>query len=534
MINLPPPTADEWELKGSNWSSGQQVTLTPTDGIAQCQVTNLAPGHHISVRMTVNARPQDRQWVATIGRSAFTRTGTTTATLTADHQVTDGTLTITLAGIQRATIQQITLTDHTRLPDRPHPAHVLSLQAYYPLQDLTGLRWDTSRWDRAAWTTGKPAPGILLWDRGQWDIDRWDQAPTTTAWQEILPPCTALALTRGITADGPIKTAHVGTLTITAPDALDPRATGLTYGTPIRLIHWPTRQAVFTGMLTDMQVKPTPPGTRHEYVTTLMASDHVATLASITRYGARSENTSGTETWTQRVDRLMKSAPGVPYQIGARSHTQMCPTVWETSLANHLDALVASVGGSWHVSRDGQMIITSAYPQMASTLTITDEHDSQPENGTWSMTALDIAWRASETISSITTTNHGAALDPDRNEWQADDQTITISDGSTAAAWQGSDATVDMTLASGVADATRLLLRQATDLPTPRQITIRPAHTTGPAHAGQLMSQAAALDPLTTITITMRGESYLCSTAQISHDITPKSWRTKITLTPYR
>ena len=526
---LPPPKNTEWSgcqalQAGSTWR------ITAIRVAAVLTLENMAPGHKINVTTTVTPTGSAPA-VLTIEDEAFPLQPGVRRYIAATVTAGD-TLEMTLAGCVAASFENLTFEDLTPTSANPLPAEVLSLQAFFPYVGIDGLRLDRSRWDRASFTRGRAPRGVLEFNRDAWDTRRFYSEEQTTGWQDITQPVTSMSLSRGVGATGPVMAAQVGTLTINAVDGLDPRALGLGYGTPIRLIHWPSRTPLFAGVLTNQQITHARPRSRHDYTVALTACDEVARLASITRYGARAETKDGSEAWSKRLERLLKSSPETRYVADSTSHALMCATVWETKLANHLDALCASVGGAWWVDRENIVHFTTRRPPAWPEILFTDAADTDPYANTWSYSGADLSWDAGETIAHITATNHGARIE--EGQWQADDRTVTVSSPTASEVWRGIDAKIDTTLVTGVEDAARNLIRGATENPTPKTLTLYAAHPNGPKERGEHMRAFASLDPLTSAYTTSRGEHYPTVITRITHTLTPKTWKTTLTLIPNR
>ena len=469
MTTLPSPSISDYSGATCQPLSGGRIrfTLTPGSSALTITVPNLVPGHRIGAQIRVRADQPGKTIVIRIGNQANTYGPGPIYTVSAENSGMGTELAIDVAGLQTGIIDALTVWDRTDIPANPRPCDVLSLQAYYPLPGFFGLRWNNARWNRASWTLGVAKPWAMTWNRNAWDTRAWNQGETNISqWQDILGPCTDLTVTRGVTTNGPAMSAAVGTLTAHAINALSPRATGLHHGTPIRLIHWPTRTAIYTGVITDLTITPHKPGSRVDYEVTLTASDNVARLASLTRYGAKADGGNGSEPWTARLDRLIKSAPELPYRIHDTATQTVPPTVWETSLAKHLDALTASVLGSWTVDRDGTVSIR------------------------------------------------------------------TVDDPTAANAWGGSAISMDTTLPADAVERTaRRYLAAANADPAPSSVSLVAAHDNGPAERAAHMATAATFDPISAINIEWRGEDARALITQVTHTITPTTWKTRLNLT---
>lgn len=532
MTKLPAPSISDYTGATIRALGNGRLQFQLTGASLECTIDHLAPGHRITVILAVSSTQLGTPVVIRAGdharRYPASRRYDYTATVT-----TGPTLTLEVSGLRSGIIERLDIIDETPLSEFPKPRDVLSLQALYPMPGATGLRWNTHRWDREAWSVGGDRPNALTWDRHAWDTRAWEVSETVTDyWQDITAPVTDMSITRGVQANGPALTARVGTLTIRAIDALSPRATGIHHGTPVKLIHWPTRTPIYTGIITDLTVTPHKPGGRTKYEVEFTCSDTVARLAAITRYGAKADGGDGSETWRSRLERLLTSAPGLEYTLDtANVPARVCATVWETSLAKHIDALTASVVGSWSVTRTGVVSILVNRPTVPA-ITFTDAMDTDLSRGMWSYTSIANEWSASDSIAHVTIKNHSAGRD-DNGEWRAEDLEVTVSDPTAADVWGGTTISIDTTLAGNVLEATaRRYLTAANAEPTPSRVTLAPAHKHGPNNRGALMREAARLDPFTAATVEFRGDSTPVLITQVTHKITPTTWATTLDLAP--
>lgn len=528
-ITIRPPAFSDWQCKtGTLTQSGETVTLTGASSVLTCTVTDLVPDMPLAVRLTVSAT----------GPAPVVIIGTKATALINNYQtmlintVCDGTMTINITGATSVTVYKVEITAPGDHLEDATPAQVLSLQAYFPIRGLEGFRLDSSRLGRDALTKGLTSPAAFTLNRDVLNAQRLFYKAANVAWQDITPAVTSMQVTRGISATGPVYTAQAGTLTARALDALDPRETGLTYGAPIMLIHWPSRTRLFTGTVSGIELNREPPGSKHSYTVTFTISDAVRRLSSTKRYGARTEGGDGSETWNDRITRLMKSAPEVAYRVASTTYQRMCATVWETSLAKHLDAAAASVTGSWTVNRDGTVTISAARPA-ASNIVFSDVQKSDG-NSIYAYTAIETSWNSTDVVSRVDATNHTARLTD--GEWRADDKTLTISEETFSQTWAGAAASVDLTCISADAAraAARALIDKASDVPTPQEITLRPAHSYGPANSSALMAAVSTLDPLTPARVENRGDTARVIITEVSHSITATDWETRVRFSSQR
>ena len=482
------------------------------------------------VTFKVYARPATGSTISLqVQSKVYTLTPAKWQTIT--HDVEPGRpLVATVTGATTLTASTTLQVVNRVLPARPAPADILAIDAYLPAT-TTAMRWNLDRWNRSSWNDVKPVDGTMRWNTDKWNRAAWYEPSQTHAWQSIIDPVTRVVARRGITATGPVLKAEAGTLTITATQDLDPRRLGMVIGTPVRCYLWASSTPVWSGQVADITVEPLKDGGA---TVTIVAVDAVSRLASITRYGARPDH-GRTETWRQRLARLMTSAPGIDYQVAATSDTPVVPTVWETSLASHIDALVATTGGAWYADRDEGISVYATLPTPSPSMILTDTHDDDGNPvPVWHYTDGPASWSASQLIAAIDATTHDAALNTENQQWNAADTKITVSNATTATAWGGATVSVDM-LALSTGDSletsARRLLRRATTAPLMTSARLIPtgSNLTSPLSK---MRACASLDPLTVVSARQRDESGDVYVAGITHDITPTSWQTDITLTP--
>lgn len=530
-----------YNVHNTSWTgvaSSSGMTMTAgASGILSKVFERLRPGHAhtATVRIYATAKAGTIVGVLIQGRSHEVPAGSW-RTITQDLDPARTSCPIEVTGVRTADIT-VEITTPDTISAQAIPADALALEALLPIP-TKALIWDVGRWDRTAWNKTRPIPGTLIWDEGQWDHAYWHDETRTEEWTDILGPVTEITCTRGINADGPVLKAHAGTMTIHARDALDPRKTGMSVGTPVRLYYWPGGYQVWAGTVSAISVTPRKDG---GYDTVITAVDAVARLAAITRYGARPDG-GGNETWRQRLTRLLTSVSGVPLTVSANSTAPVCPTVWETSLASHIDALVATTGGAWNATRYSGINVRAILPTTAPTITLTDSHDDDSTTTyVWHYSEGPAAWDTARLIAQIDATTHTAAPDND-GEWHATDQTITVANDTAVAAWAGARAPVDLITPTEQAtrEAATRLLRRASTAPILTSATIWPCPASGPSASStgaasqstRDIARISYLDPMDPIIAIQRGERATQLVASITHRITPTTWRTDLTLTP--
>ena len=178
------------------------------------------------------------------------------------------------------------------------------------------------------------------------------------------------------------------------------------------------------------------------------------------------------------------------------------------------------------------MTISAARPA-ASNLVFSDVQKSDG-NAIYAYTAIETSWNSTDVVSRVDATNHNARIT--EGEWRADDKTLTISEETFSQTWAGAAAAVDLTCVSEDAarTAARALIDKASDVPTPQEITLRPAHAYGPANSGALMAAVSTLDPLTPARVENRGDTARVIITEVSHSITATDWETRVRFSPQR
>lgn len=229
----------------------------------------------------------------------------------------------------------------------------------------------------------------MIWDRSTWDHGRWDKGEklgkSLDQWVNILPHVTRITTSQGGRYVAGSILAEAGTMTITATGDLKALDMGIKNGAPI-ILSGRRSGPLFTGHVTGISVSASKTG--HDTVT-ITCADNIKRIAAITRYGAayRTDRPGKHDTPKERITRLMKSAPGVPYRNftgGSTGYVNDC--VWETSLANHLDALCVGFDASWRQDVAGDVVFTPALKRHPSGEASWDSRDRL-------YFADDISWR---------------------------------------------------------------------------------------------------------------------------------------------
>ncbi|SNS41704.1 hypothetical protein SAMN06309944_0169 [Micrococcales bacterium KH10] len=182
----------------------------------------------------------------------------------------------------------------------------------------------------------------------------------------------------------------------------------------------------------------------HTY-TTVAATNCYTELANQTRYGA-SSGTDTPDTWGERIDRILGSAPDLSTNLLTTGGTTYpaADSVHETSIANWLDIMCASSPtAGWFVSRANVVTVRANKPTGVSWY-------ADP-TGVWNpstllYTNITHAFDTADVVNEVEVTNHRRELN-DQNEWQALDETTTYEDVTSRATWGAGTASADVCIA---------------------------------------------------------------------------------------
>lgn len=489
-----------------------------TDDLLRIPLPPIPAGIGAKLRLVAYVRPR-----AGSGRAIATMGGehdgiTAAQWFNGSYPIPAGASELIITSVEYFNLMTLSVVLDTEPVQQIKPYEALEVEVYAPRPDGKALQWDITRWNRVVWNAPAPAPGSLSWDRGYWNAKEWyDPSADTYIWQSILNLATRVTISRGMSRLG--TSAIVGLLEVELKgEEYDPRALGISIGAPVRAYLRHTLTPVFAGNLVEAQINPHPtkPG---ETRVTLTFADAVATLANTTRYGAKADFGDGAETFTARAKRLSKSARETQFEI-KQDNTPIAPTVWETSLANHFDALTATTGGYWTVTRENKVIVSPAQPALSDTII----SDTPRAGSTLYYTGISEAWNSTGLVTSIESTTHAAINTP--SGWEAADRVITVESPTATATWAGIRETVDLlTPLAGNAqrDAATRLLKRAANTPAIQSNTFY--LETAPAGT---YSMQASLDPAQRISVYRNGERHHMQIKEVNHVFTPTSFETVI------
>ncbi|MDD7504743.1 MAG: hypothetical protein PUK40_02150 [Actinomycetaceae bacterium] len=347
--------------------------------------------------------------------------------------------------------------------------------------------------------------------------------PEYYEWATVTDLATSIQIARGFDADGLTRKASVGSATITFDNALDPRATFTTRGTPIIVMDTYTRLRLFTGVVDSLETKPVTDG---GYITTLTCVDKVADIAASTVY--------------QRTNNLPSTYPsafaglltGHRYRLDGATQTRplIGKMVKQSSLADWLDIYSATAGLAWLIDRNGIITLQAVKPAPSYAVSIqSDTPTSKPLIDPVGVTAQ---LNTSQILSTVTITNNTASYDAERGEWVGETADITATNSTIREQYGEHNASMETagdpsaietyysSIISGYRPWQSITSASFIGYDWARGITNEP-----------MLTALCRLDVGDTIETTYRNADIRqSSVTRISHDITPLTWHTEIEL----
>lgn len=179
--------------------------------------------------------------------------------------------------------------------------------------------------------------------------------------------------------------------------------------------------------------------------------------------------------------------------------------VYESNLANHLQLAADSAGLTWWVNPDNILTVTNTPKAMPWHLS--DVHaDRSVDPFHICYSDIDIAYDDYALVNELTINQHGRIFDAESNTWVADDESITITDATSAATYGPAGASVETSIAT-TPPYQNALQRRANEIFTQRATpTIAPRSITFWARDND--RAAASIDINNLIRITHRGMTF--------------------------
>ena len=400
------------------------------------------------------------------------------------------------------------------------PAEMVELDLSVPRASANLFILGKSRLAMAALTHYQLEPGTFILGSSRLDEGVIKPTPLAYWWRNVTNPTTSISTRRGIQWDGLNAGAEAGTIGARVYNALDPRAIGAIWGTPLRCFHIPTRTPIFNGAVTSTKVTPAKDGT---YTVNIQGADKVQELASIKRYGCVSAEK---QTWQERAADLLD-----PHRIKWEPVPAMTPrnipmarTVYESTLLSHLDLLASTQRGAWWINRAGVVCICPGNTKATPAYTLTDTHaDDDTALNPWYYTQASAGFDSVNLVTEVEVTNQGAKAD-DQGKWQADDVTLPGVINPTLAATYGTR-TGQITVNTTSKENALFLAASAVNAQDPKT-----ALTGCTVNALTNLKAALEVDVMTRVLTVIRGEKASAYISSINHEITPYTWTTSLEL----
>lgn len=207
-------------------------------------------------------------------------------------------------------------------------------------------------------------------------------------------------------------------------------------------------------------------------------------------------------------------------------------TVYESSLASHLDVACNSVRAVWWVDTTGTVQFVRELDFEPPAVHFSDQHSADPLNRSYTHISATHDTRA--TVNNLSLANHGRARDPETGNWQADDRTYG----------PYRDATSEATVGPRASRVNTMLWSPPHDPGSPyhgNAASLAASYLADHAHTELRIrslrfdawadpEQAAGLDIYSAVRVTYRDHTQTSSVIGIEHDITPDRWTTTLDL----
>jgi len=241
--------------------------------------------------------------------------------------------------------------------------------------------------------------------------DLFSDAYMHNQWVDYINDATTISYRRGSVNEGATNTVQVGIISATIKNAANPLEDyKIRAGRPIRLRH--LDEILLSGNITAVPGRITRKKGAYTKYFILQAADTVQRLAALKAYGAGGL-TEPYETFEERIARLLDTYTGaVELPTGDAYPTyKLSATVYEGSLASHLDLACNSVGASWYIDKLGQVRFSTALTDYI-TATFTDGTHTETLADPLHYYGIDIEYDAKNHINYLQLANRGIVEDP--------------------------------------------------------------------------------------------------------------------------
>lgn len=261
--------------------------------------------------------------------------------------------------------------------------------------------------------------------------------------------------------------------------------------------------------------------------------EFVATASTMT---ATVQNRAG-QTWAQNAQVRLRLAqvpgyrgPGL-MRVGDETDIVLADTVFESSLANHLDLACDSTGSRWFADANGHLSVLygDATPVYAPPVTFTDNPET-PDALHYVNAVTNLDTRG--TVNTLNVTNHRQKPDPDiPGGWLADDVSLTHLDARSVGRYGVRAEDVDWNIWTGGAHSQDIQARAAAIFNDSDRPTLQVTRLVWNAQE-DLTADNFEIGQV--LTVEYAGRRQTCRIAGLSHRITPTRWMITIDLADIR
>lgn len=255
--------------------------------------------------------------------------------------------------------------------------------------------------------------------------DLFSDAYESNQWVDYINDATSITYTRGAVNDGASNTVQVGTGAATYKDAANPMEDyKVRSGRNVRYRY--NNEILFSGYLTKVPGRYSRRGTKYTKYFTVQIADAVQRLAALKAYGAGGLS-EPYETFEERIERLLDGYTGaVQLPTGsAYPGYRLSATVYEASLAAHLDLACNSVGASWYIDKLGQLRFSTTLTDYI-TAVFTDGSHTEDVTTPLNYYGLNIEYDPKNHINYLEIENKGIIEDPNTPGNELDATTKTV------------------------------------------------------------------------------------------------------------
>lgn len=207
--------------------------------------------------------------------------------------------------------------------------------------------------------------------------DVFSNTYNSNQWVDYIADATNISYNRGSISDGAGSNAQVGLLNITLKNAGNPLDDyKIRAGRKVRIRY--NDEQLFNGTLVKSSGRFVRKRNNYTKFFSVQVADAVKKLAGLKAYGMGGLS-EPYESFESRIARILDTYEGTVLLPTGDAYPQyrLCATVYEGSLAAHLDIACNSVGASWYIDKLGQVRFVTAAADYV-TATFTD--GSQTEN----------------------------------------------------------------------------------------------------------------------------------------------------------